>query len=120
GVLFADLLDFGPAAPAGTVIIPDDFDLADTPDFAFGDQVADYGLIGLAAMLRAGLGDQVAGKNGIAGCFGLLEVVGHGLLAIGVLAGFGGHAEMGRVLKIGRRDDDRVHVLGGQQVLGVL
>ena len=90
------------------------------PSAPCSHQIADSALVGFAAMLRPDLHDQFARQNGIARCLGLLQIVGHGLLAIGVLAGFGGHPEMRRVLEIGGGDDDRIHVFGRQQIVQVL
>ena len=71
-------------------------------------------------MLGADLDDPVRAEGGVARGLGLRQVVGHRLLAVGVLARLHHGLEMRRVLEVRGGDEDRVHVLQGEQVLHVL
>src|SRR5438067_8109902 len=66
GVLLAQLGDFLTPAPPRAVIIPHHFNLADLAQFAVTDRILRGDLVGLAAVLRAHLDDQIARPDGVA------------------------------------------------------
>ena len=120
GVFFANLRDFRPAAPARAVIIPYHFDFADVAQGAFVDQLLGGNLVGLAAVLGADLHNQVAREHGVPRHLGLLQIIGHGLFAVRIFAGFRDEAQDRGMLEIGGRDDDRVDVFLRDEVIHVL
>src|SRR5262245_25762967 len=85
-VRLPNLFDLRASAPAWAVIIPNDLDLADLAERAGLDEIADGYLIRLAAVLRADLRDAIVFDYGVAGGFGVLEVIGHGFFAVAILA----------------------------------
>src|SRR5262249_14932969 len=119
-ILFPNLADFRTAAPAWAVIVPNDLDLADLPERAGLDKIADGDLIRFAAMLSADLRDAVVFEYGVAGGLGLLQVIGHRFFAVAIFARFGHHLQVSRVLEISGRDQHGVYVFEREQFLQVL
>src|SRR5262249_5339760 len=102
------------------VIVPNDLDFTDLADRAGLNEIADRYLIWLAAMLRADLRDTVMVYYGVAGGFGLFQVIGHGFFAVTILSRLGHELQMGRVLEISGRDQRGVHIFESQQIIHVL
>src|SRR5262249_10812573 len=119
-ILFPNLADFRTTAPAWAVVVPNDLDLADLPERAGLDKIADGDLIRFAAMLRSDLRDAFVFEYGVAGGLGLLQVIGHRFFAIAIFASLGHEFEMGRVLEVGGRDQHGVHVFEREHLLHVL
>ena len=120
GIRFTDHLHFGPPAPARSVIIPLDFILGDFAQNFETNLVTHGNLIRFAAMLCAHLNDEIAGQYGIASRFYLFQHVAHGLFDVGIFAGFGGHLQNRRMRMLGSGDQHGIHILQGQQLLGML
>ena len=119
-ILLPNLLDLRPATPAWPVIVPHNLDLADLAERPGLDQVSRGDLVGLTAVLGPYLDNQVPLQHRVPGSLGFVQVIGHRLLAIAILAGLGHEFQMSRVLEIGGGKQHRIHVFERQQLLHVL
>jgi len=110
GILLANLANLWPAAPARAVVIPYNLHFADASQRAARNPLPGRSLVWFAAVLGADLHYELTRPHGVPRGLRLLEHIGHRLLAVSVLARFGGQLEKRRVLKIRGGNDYGVDI----------
>ena len=110
-VLFANLFHLGTAAPARTVIVPDDFDLAHISERSAARDFLRRTRVGLAAMLGADLDDGLRFKDSVARGFSVTQHIAHRLFDISVFPRLGRHFEDWRMRMLRGRDQYTVDIL---------
>src|SRR4051794_2621140 len=121
GILFADgrYVFVVRDAPPRAVKVPTLIDGYDLAQFAGTNDIAHFVLIGIAEPLRAHLDNLLARPHGIASQQSILNGIGHGFLAIAVLAGLNNFRQDSRVLVISRSDHYRIKLRIREKFLGV-
>ena len=119
GILFADLFAYRPSAPARTVVVPDNLNLADVAEHTCLHQVVRCPRMWFAAVLCSDLDDAIIFLDRIPRSFCFFKHIAHRLFDVGVLPGFGGHLQQKRMSMVWSRKNDSVDLRRSEDFFNV-